>query len=64
MLKDKNQGGSCPGIGKQGKPLKNSIKDCIVFLENLKDSPNLLATIILENDAFNKIRNDRWLIEQ
>lgn len=64
MLKDKNYRGSCPGIGNQGKPLKYTIRDCIVFLEKLSDSPSLLATIILESDAFSNIRNDRWFIEQ
>jgi hypothetical protein len=64
MLKDKDHRGSCPGIGGQGKPLKNTIRDCIVFLEKLSDSPSLLATIILESDAFSNIRNDRWFIEQ
>ena len=49
----------CPGIGIEGKSLKQSISECISFLENLKDTPNLLKTIVLTVEVFNKIRNDR-----
>ncbi len=53
----------CPGIGIQGKPLKNTIKECISFLEKLSDVPALLMTMILDSETFNRIRNDRWFIE-
>ncbi|MFX0205977.1 MAG: YkgJ family cysteine cluster protein [Candidatus Hodarchaeota archaeon] len=64
MLKDKGHIKSCPGIGTYGKPLKNTIRDCLSFIKNLRDSSSLLATVIFENEAFNNIRNDRWFIEQ
>ena len=54
---------TCPGIGILGKPLKNTIKECLSFLGKLSDVPALLGTIVLESEVFNKVRNDRWFIE-
>ncbi len=54
----------CPGIGKDENSLIKTIKECISFLEMLRDTPKLLATIILNGETFNNIRNDRWFIEQ
>jgi len=54
----------CPGIGKEENSLAKTIELCISFLERLKDTSKLLATIILDGETFNNIRNDRWFIEQ
>ncbi len=54
----------CPGIAIKGKSLKQSINECIVFLKYLNDVPKLLSTIVLSGEAFSKIRNDRWFIDQ
>jgi Fe-S-cluster containining protein len=58
-----NQIKECPGIGKSGKALQKSIDECLLFLEKLIDVPELLSTIILDHETFNKIRDDRWFIE-
>ena len=63
MMNHTTQIKHCPGIGKTGKSLKETIKDCYSFLRNLSTAPQLLSTIILTNENFNSIRNDRWFIE-
>lgn len=64
MKNTSNLSKQCPGIGKDENSLTKTIKECISFLEMLKDTPKLLATIILDGETFNNIRNDRWFIEQ
>ena len=63
MKNDTTQIKTCPGIGILGKPLKDTKKDCLSFLKKLYDVPTLLSTIVLDSEAFSKIRNDRWFIE-
>jgi Fe-S-cluster containining protein len=55
---------SCPGIGVEDRPLKQIIDNCLSFLEKLNEVPELLSTVILAGDKFNRIRNDRWFIDQ
>lgn len=64
MKNTTNLSKQCPGIGKDENSLTKTIKECISFLERLRDTPKLLATIILDSETFNNIRNDRWFIEQ
>ncbi|MHA1971858.1 MAG: YkgJ family cysteine cluster protein [Candidatus Hodarchaeales archaeon] len=55
---------NCPGIGTPGKPLKQSISDCLEYLRSLASAPEILKTVILDNETFQKIRNDRWFLDQ
>ncbi|MFW9994031.1 MAG: YkgJ family cysteine cluster protein [Candidatus Odinarchaeota archaeon] len=54
----------CPGVGEPGKPLRETLDDCLSFLKKLAEVPDLLATVILDGEKFSKLRNDRWFIEQ
>ncbi|MHA2225230.1 MAG: YkgJ family cysteine cluster protein [Candidatus Hodarchaeales archaeon] len=63
MINYQVQRDTCPGIGKRGKPLTTTIDECLSFLCKLDEVPRLLTTVILDSDSFNKIRNDRWFIE-
>jgi len=53
---------NCPGIGISGKSLQQSISDCLEYLKSLASAPDILKTIILDNETFQKIRDDRWFI--
>ena len=53
----------CPGIGRKGMKINNYIKDCIKFLKYCGRVPQLLETMILDSEMFNRIRNDRWFID-
>ncbi|WP_455464714.1 YkgJ family cysteine cluster protein [Candidatus Hodarchaeum mangrovi] len=53
----------CHGIGIKGISINNYIKDCIKFLKYCNTVPQLLKTMILDSEMFNRIRNDRWFID-
>ncbi|MFX1282766.1 MAG: YkgJ family cysteine cluster protein [Promethearchaeota archaeon] len=63
MKNESTQVKTCPGVGKSGKPLKASIANCLSFLKKLTDVPTLLSTVVITSEVFNRIRNDRWFIE-
>lgn len=63
MKNHNNQIKGCPGIGKSEKTLWRTIEECLSFLEKLSDVPELLSTMIVDHEAFNRIRDDRWFIE-
>ncbi|MHA1169782.1 MAG: YkgJ family cysteine cluster protein, partial [Candidatus Hodarchaeales archaeon] len=55
----------CPGIGLAGsKTLSKVIEECMVFLKLLSDVPEVLKTFILDQDSFNRIRDDKWCMRK
>ncbi|MFW9777570.1 MAG: YkgJ family cysteine cluster protein [Candidatus Heimdallarchaeota archaeon] len=53
----------CPGLSREGKPLQQTIRDCLLFLKESRSSPSILSTLIMDCNAFHKIRSEKWFIE-
>lgn len=53
----------CPGLGKAGKSLQQTISDCLLFLRETSMAPALLTTMIMDTARFNKIRHEKWFFE-
>ncbi|MFW9854679.1 MAG: YkgJ family cysteine cluster protein [Candidatus Thorarchaeota archaeon] len=53
----------CPGLSREGKPLQQTISDCLLFLKESRSSPAILSTLIMDCNAFHKIRSEKWFVE-
>ena len=63
MLDQDGVGNNCPGFGRTTQSILPLVRDCLKFVKCLEKVPDLLATIVLSDQAFNLIRRDRWFIE-